>query len=143
MSSNETPRVSASTFAVSTTKAGSLRLPRNGKGARYGASVSTRMRSAGNSAAITRKAAEFLNVRMPVKETKQSERHGAAGEVGTAGKAMQHGREGALPGFLFENSRGILVGLARMNHERQAGFARRSDMGAEAALLRVARAALS
>src|SRR6185312_8576885 len=41
ISSSETPRVSASTLAVSTTKDGSLRLPRCGPGARYGASVST------------------------------------------------------------------------------------------------------
>jgi hypothetical protein len=61
-------RVSANTFAVSTTKDGSFRLPRNLPGARYGASVSTRMRSAGNSAAMSRMFCEFLNVRMPVKE---------------------------------------------------------------------------
>ena len=55
---------------------------------------------------------------------------------------MQHGREGALPGFLFENPRRVGVGIARMDHERQAGLARRGDMGAKAALLRVARAAV-
>src|SRR5579883_2986038 len=68
MVSNETPRASANTLAVSTTKAGSLRLPRWRPGARYGASVSTRMRSAGSSAAMARSAPEFLNVRMPVNE---------------------------------------------------------------------------
>src|ERR1700722_2389935 len=68
ISSSETPRASASTFATSTTYAGSLRLPRNLPGARYGASVSTMMRSAGNSAASSRSACDFLNVRMPVNE---------------------------------------------------------------------------
>src|SRR5215475_14457365 len=68
ISSSETPRASASTFATSTTYAGSLRLPRNFPGARYGASVSTMMRSAGSSAASARKSSDFLNVRMPVNE---------------------------------------------------------------------------
>ncbi len=67
------------------------------------------------------------------------ERDRAAGEIGAAGKAMQHRGEGALPAFLFENARGIVVGLARMDDERQAGLARRRDMRAKAALLRLAR----
>ena len=53
---------------------------------------------------------------------------------------MQHGGEGALPGFFFENARGIGIGFARMNDERQPGLARCRDVGAKAALLRVARA---
>ena len=57
MDSSVSPRSSASLRAVSTTNAGSFRLPRLGTGARYGASVSTRMRSAG----ATRRG--FLNVR--------------------------------------------------------------------------------
>ena len=52
---------------------------------------------------------------------------------------MQHGREGALPRFLLEDARHVGVGLARMDDQRQAGLARRGDMGAEALLLRVAR----
>src|SRR5437868_5548024 len=32
---------------------------------------------------------------------------------------MQHGREGPLPAFLFENARGVLVGLPRVDHQRQ------------------------
>ena len=58
---------------------------------------------------------------------------------GAAGEAMQHGGEGALPRFFFENPRGIGIGLARMDDERQAGLARGRDMGAKAAFLRVAR----
>src|SRR5215468_3256315 len=68
ISSRPTPRVSASTLATSTTYDGSLRLPRCFPGARYGASVSTMMRSAGSSAASARKASDFLKVRMPVNE---------------------------------------------------------------------------
>src|SRR5437868_7308802 len=68
ISSSETPRASASTFAISTTYDGSLRLPRNLPGARYGASVSTMMRSGGSSPARSRKFCDFLNVMMPVKE---------------------------------------------------------------------------
>src|SRR6185312_10635306 len=70
ISSNDTPRASASTLAVSLTQAGSLRLPRWRLGARYGASVSTRIRSGGSPAAMVRSAPEFLNVRIPVKEMK-------------------------------------------------------------------------
>src|SRR5262249_48458246 len=69
ISSKLTPRASASTLATSTTYDGSLRLPRFFPGARYGASVSTMMRSAGNSAASARSASDFLKVRMPVNET--------------------------------------------------------------------------
>src|SRR3984957_7292442 len=68
ISCSETPRASASTLAISTTYAGSLRLPRNLPGARYGASVSTMMRSAGSSAASSRSASDFLKVRIPVNE---------------------------------------------------------------------------
>ena len=67
------------------------------------------------------------------------ERDGPAGEVGTAGKAMQHGGEGALPCFLFEDARHVVIGVARMDHQRQPGFARRRDVIAKTALLRLAR----
>ncbi len=62
------------------------------------------------------------------------------GEVRTAGVAMQHRREGALPGFLLQDRRHVVVGLARMDDQRQTGFARRGDVPAEARLLHVARA---
>ena len=97
------------------------------------------MRSAGSSAAIARSAAEFLNVRMPVKEMKSPSAMARRARFAAAGETMQHGREGALPGFLFEDARGVGVGLARMDDQRQSGLARRRDMGAKAALLRLAR----
>ena len=76
---------------------------------------------------------------MPVNEMKSPSAMARLRQVAAAGEAMQHGREGALPRFLLENPRGVVVGIARMDDERQAGLARRRDMGAKAALLRVAR----
>ena len=53
---------------------------------------------------------------------------------------MQDGLEGALPHFLLEDRDHVLVGVAGMDDERQPGLARGRDMGAEDALLHVARA---
>ena len=72
----------------------------------------------------------------------EPERYGAAGKVGAAGETMQHGGEGALPRFFLENASGVVVGLARMDHQRQPGLARRPDVGAKAALLILPRAAV-
>src|SRR5262245_49540083 len=63
--SSATPFSSASILAVWTTKAGSLVLPRNGTGARYGASVSTKSRSSGTVLITSRNAPEFLKVAIP------------------------------------------------------------------------------
>ena len=52
---------------------------------------------------------------------------------------MQETRKGPFRLFLLENSGDIVVGVAGMNHQRQAGFPGRGDMGAEAGLLAVAR----
>ena len=68
------------------------------------------------------------------------QRHRAHGQIAPAGETMQHGREGALPAFFLQNARHVVIGLARMDHQRQAGLARRRDMGAKALFLRVARA---
>ena len=68
------------------------------------------------------------------------ERYGAAGKLGAAGETVQHGREGALPALLLEDACGVGIGFARVDHKRQAAQARRRDMGAKAALLRLARA---
>ena len=54
-------------------------------------------------------------------------------QCSTAGKAP-------FPVSSRRIARHVVVGLARMDHQRQAGLARRRDMGAEALLLRVARA---
>ena len=70
----------------------------------------------------------------------QAERDRPLGQLAAAGEAVQHGREGALPGLLLQDARHVVVGLAGMDHQRQAGRARGRDMGAETLLLRVARA---
>src|SRR3989475_618688 len=67
MLSSDCPRARASASATARTKAGSLRLPRWGTGARYGPSVSTSSRSGGQ--AVRRSViVQFLNVIMPLKE---------------------------------------------------------------------------
>src|SRR5262245_26058051 len=68
------------------------------------------------------------------------ERDRAARELATAGVAMKHGREGALRRLLLQYPCHVLVRLARMDDERQAGRPRRGDVVAEATLLRLARA---
>src|SRR5437773_10157642 len=61
------PRSSAARAATSRTKPGSLRRPRCGTGARYGASVSSRSRSAGHSL-MRCCSVQFLKVIMPLNE---------------------------------------------------------------------------
>src|SRR5262249_16859570 len=73
-SSNSTPFRAATALAGARTKAGSLRLARyraggrDGKGARYGAWVSTRKRSSGTSRTIARRSSALRNVTMPEME---------------------------------------------------------------------------
>src|SRR5437870_2147358 len=67
MAATDSPRARASASATARTKAGSLRFPRWGTGARYGPSVSTSRRSGGQ--AVRRSViAQFLKVIMPLKE---------------------------------------------------------------------------
>src|SRR5437773_602480 len=67
MAATDSPRARASASATARTKAGSLRFPRWGTGARYGPSVSTSSRSGGQ--AVRRSAiVQFLKVIMPLKE---------------------------------------------------------------------------
>ncbi len=79
---------------------------------------------------------------MPVKETIEPERDRPPGEIRAAGEAMQHGREGALPRFLLQHSRHVLVRVARMDDERQPGRAGGGDVAAKAFLLGGARAGI-
>src|ERR1035441_3199239 len=67
MASSVAPRTWARRRAVSTTKAGSLRFPRCGTGARYGQSVSTRTRSSGVILAAWRRDSALGKVRTPPK----------------------------------------------------------------------------
>ena len=77
---------------------------------------------------------------MPVKETCRPELDALERQVAASGEAMQHGREGALPHFLFQNFRHVGVAVARMDDQRQPGFAGRGNVLAEACGLGVARA---
>src|SRR5262245_40486665 len=66
--SSLTPRSPARNRVVSLTNIGSLRFPRCGTGARYGQSVSTRIRSDGTERAISCKGNDFGNVTIPENE---------------------------------------------------------------------------
>jgi hypothetical protein len=63
-------RAAASASTVCTTYAGSFRRPRTACGARYGLSVSARIRSRGTPRAAARSSYAFLYVTLPAKETK-------------------------------------------------------------------------
>ena len=98
------------------------------------------MRSAGSSAAMARSVVGLLEGQDAGERDVEAERDRAPRQLAAAGEAMQHGREGALPRFLLQDARHVVVGLARMDDQRQSGLARRRDVVAEALLLRVARA---
>src|SRR3970282_2244525 len=66
--SNDVWRKFATKCAVSDTNNGSLRLPRCGTGARYGQSVSTRIRSSGRDLAISARDSDLGKVTIPEKE---------------------------------------------------------------------------
>ena len=100
------------------------------------------MRSAGSSAASARKASRFLEGQDAGERDRQAELDRLHRKLASAGVAMQHGAERALRHLLFEDAAAILVGVAGVDHQRQAGGARGGDMGAEAARLRLARAVL-
>jgi len=68
-----------------------------------------------------------------------TQRHRATCQFATAGETMQDGGKGALPHFLFQNARGIVVRLTRMDDKRQPSFARSRDVSAKSAFLRFAR----
>src|SRR4051794_35776178 len=68
-SPGSSPRACASACSVCTTYAGSFRFPRTGCGARYGASVSARILSAGTSRAARRRSTAFGKLALPANET--------------------------------------------------------------------------
>ena len=63
-------------------------------------------------------------------------------EIAPAGVAVQHRAEWPLRHLLVENASAVFIGVAGVDHQRQPGGARRRDVGAEASLLRRARAVL-
>ena len=72
----------------------------------------------------------------------EAEAERMAGELFARREAVQEAGESALPHFFREDRGCVVIGFARVNDERQACLARGSDVGAEAALLRFARAVL-
>src|SRR6185437_13825170 len=79
-SAGSSARAWASAARVWTTLAGSFRFPRTGCGARYGESVSARMRSAGTWVAARRRSTAFGKVALPANEMYQS-RSSAVGSM--------------------------------------------------------------
>ena len=77
---------------------------------------------------------------MPVKEMNSPSAIPRRARLAAAGVAMQHRREGALRRLLLQYSRHILVRVARMDDERQAGGARGGDVVAKSAFLGLSRA---
>src|SRR4051794_13456300 len=55
---------------------------------------------------------------------------------------MQHGAKRSLCHFVFEDATAVVVGVAGMDHQRQADCARGRDMRAKTTFLRLARAVL-
>ena len=55
---------------------------------------------------------------------------------------MQHGAKRSLCHFIFEDAAAVVVGVAGMNDQRQAGGAGGGDVRAKAAFLRLGRAVL-
>ena len=68
--SSSTSRTSAPFLAIKETKAGSLDFPRCGTGAKYGASVSTKILSLGISLKVFANSSDFLKVITPLAEIK-------------------------------------------------------------------------
>ena len=52
---------------------------------------------------------------------------------------MEDEREGSLPAFILEDRHHVVIGAARMDHQGQAGFSCRCDVGAESLRLRRSR----
>ena len=70
-SSRSAPSTSAMNRIVCGTRYGAFGRPRSGTGVRYGASVSTRMRSRGATRSASRRFSAFLNVTLPANERYQ------------------------------------------------------------------------
>ena len=56
-------------------------------------------------------------------------------KFGACGEAVDHAGKGPLPHFVGQNFRGVLLGIAGVDDQRQAGFARRCDMFAKRSAL--------
>ena len=128
---SSSPRASARTASVWSTLAGSFRLPRSGCGARYGLSVSARMRSAGHrrrgfaelGRLRVRDVAGERDVVAPLDRDVEQPRRREAMEDHGAREAGQGGRR-------------VRIGVARVDHDRQAGRRRDLELAVEERALR-------
>jgi hypothetical protein len=78
----------------------------------------------------------------PGKRDVKADLQGGPRQLRAGGKAMDDARERALVVLLAQDGDDVLVGIAGMDDERQAGAPRRLDVSAETALLAGARAML-
>ena len=108
-------------------------MPRTACGARNGASVSTSSRSSGTRSAASRSAAAFGYVEFPANENHQSgcARHSSI-RSGIE-KQWRITRDAARE--LSEHPQRVVLGGARVDHERLRRFARERDLCGERALL--------
>src|SRR6266702_567213 len=70
----------------------------------------------------------------------EPKRHRLQCELAPAGVTMQHGAKRSLCRFLLQDAAAILVGLAGVDHQRQAGGTSRGNVGTKAPRLRLRRA---
>ena len=133
-----TPRTAASCSTTFATYAGSLRLPRNGIGARYGLSVSTSSRSAGARGGGLAQRFGLWKGRDAGNREEESGRERASAAAWIAGEAVKHAAQTALP-FLADDAQRVVFGFAGVNHDRQvaarapAGSARETPRAARRA----------
>ena len=134
-----TPRAAARRATVSATHAGSLRLPRCGTGARYGASDSTSRRSSGTRRSSA-SSVHFLNVTMPLNDTYHPTSSARLGErVRCRCSSGARRRTPRAPRFDDHRAR-VVFGLARVHDDRAvAARAASASCAAKARALPVAR----
>ena len=114
--STSMPRSSAMCFAVWTTSAGSHRFPRRGTGARYGLSVSTRMRSSGAHAATVLDGARGLERHDARERQVEPERERALGERPVLAEAVDDPADVARA-LLLEDRQRVVGGRSRVDDD--------------------------
>ena len=127
---------SASAATVWTTWAGSFGLPRSGCGARYGLSVSARIRSAGTARSSLAQLRR-LRVGHVAGEGEVPAALEPGGEQARLGEAV-HDHGSVVPA---EDRCGVVVRLARVDHDREPELARELELGLEEPALLVLRLA--
>ena len=72
----------------------------------------------------------------PAQRDVEAEVERGSGELGASGEAMEHPADAPFPRRFGEDRRGIVLGVAGVDDQRQAGGPRRLDMRGEALALR-------